>query len=553
MKLLKFLMRSSKGVIFTAGFVGFLGGISNALLLAFISDTLGKGEPSTQKLVWFIGLALLVSIMNVAPQLLMVRLTQSHVATMRLDLSKSILRAPLRRLESFGAPRLYAALTDDIQSIAGTMTTLPSLVVNLTITLGCLAYMIWVSVPMFLCIFGVLLFGSLIYIGSSRVGVGRFKRARATQDRLFSLFKDNIDGIKELKLNQRRERDFLDAQLQPSLQDYRRHSVAASDVFNLVGSVTNFLFYAAIGILLFVLPLIMEIPQEALRSTVLIAVFMSVPFTSLMGAIPALGRARVAFEKIQEMEGTLAAKEALFEPGEARGQKNWQRLQLRGVTHQYFREDKNRRFVLGPIDLDFTPGEVVFLVGGNGSGKTTLAKLITGLYEPQAGEILLDGHPVSDENRAAYRQRFSAVFTDFHLFENMMGRDDPDVDREVRAYLEKLQLDYKVQVKQGNLSTVDLSGGQRKRLALVAAYLENRPIYLFDEWAAGQDPAFRDIFYKTLVPELCRAGKCVMIISHDDQYFHLGDRIVKLDYGRIVGDDPVPLAASAGSEPGQTR
>jgi putative pyoverdin transport system ATP-binding/permease protein len=174
--------------------------------------------------------------------------------------------------------------------------------------------------------------------------------------------------------------------------------------------------------------------------------------------------------------------------------------------------------------------------GGNGSGKSTLAKLITGLYAPEAGELHLDGVPIDDANREWYRQHFSAVFSDFYLFDRLFSAQALTLDTQAQEYLSILELDRKVSVHNGQLSTTSLSQGQRKRLALLAAYLEDRPIYLFDEWAADQDPSFREVFYTQLLADLKQRGKTILVISHDDHYFHVGDRLIKLDYGQIESD-----------------
>ena len=183
--------------------------------------------------------------------------------------------------------------------------------------------------------------------------------------------------------------------------------------------------------------------------------------------------------------------------------------------------------------MRFRTGELVFLVGGNGSGKSTLAKIISGLYVPEAGEIRLDGQVITDKNRDDYRQLFSAVFSDFYLFENLLGLYTKDLDAQAGMYLEQLHLSHKIKVMDGALSTTAVSQGQRKRLALLTAYLENRPFYLFDEWASDQDPHFKDVFYTKLLPDLKARGKTALVITHDDRYFHLADRIIKLDYGQI--------------------
>ncbi|WP_280501295.1 ATP-binding cassette domain-containing protein [Nocardia farcinica] len=196
-------------------------------------------------------------------------------------------------------------------------------------------------------------------------------------------------------------------------------------------------------------------------------------------------------------------------------------------------------FTLGPVDLVFEPGQITFVVGGNGSGKSTLAKLITGLYVPRTGTVSLNGEAIDHQNIEWFRQHSSAIFTDFHLFEDYLGFDRPGIDEEVRHYLRELRLDDKVDVRNGTLTTIALSQGQRKRLALLTALLEDRPIYVFDEWAADQDPKFREVFYNEILDELKRRGKTVIVITHDDRYFDRADRLVKLEFGKVV--EPVAV------------
>ena len=222
-----------------------------------------------------------------------------------------------------------------------------------------------------------------------------------------------------------------------------------------------------------------------------------------MSSFSLFGRARVALQKVQELGVSLA--ETLhrgLSGGKMEKERGFERLEFCGVVHSYHREQEDTSFVLGPVDLSFQPGELVFLVGGNGSGKSTLAKIITGLYIPEEGEICLDGEVVTNKNRDAYRQLFSAVFADFFVFDNLLGLNDADLDARARGYLEQLHLQHKVRVTNGSLSTTAVSAGQRKRLALLTAYLEDRPFYLFDEWASDQDPYFKNIFYTKLLPDL---------------------------------------------------
>jgi putative ATP-binding cassette transporter len=212
----------------------------------------------------------------------------------------------------------------------------------------------------------------------------------------------------------------------------------------------------------------------------------------------------------------------------------WREIEIAGLVHSYRREGQPHGFALGPIDMTLHPGEIVFIIGGNGSGKTTLGKLVTGLYVPEQGEIRVDGEPITAANRESYRQLFAAVFDNALLFDSLWGIGGADLDERARRYLRQLELDQVVTVTDGVFSTTQLSRGQRKRLALLTAYLEDRPIYLFDEWAADQDPVFRKVFYLELLPELKRQGKTVVAITHDDRYFAGADRVIKLEEGKVV-------------------
>src|SRR5262249_40043597 len=161
-----------------------------------------------------------------------------------------------------------------------------------------------------------------------------------------------------------------------------------------------------------------------------------------------------------------------------------------------------------------------------------------GLYPPASGAVRLNGQPVGDGDRARYRELFSTVFADGYLFEHLPGGGGVRSDDSARVYLHRLELGRKVRVDGGRFSTTELSPGQRKRLALVTSYLDDRPVYVFDEWAADQDPRFKQVFYTRLLPELKARGKAVVVISHDDRYFQVADRVVRLDEGTLAAVTP---------------
>ena len=224
-------------------------------------------------------------------------------------------------------------------------------------------------------------------------------------------------------------------------------------------------------------------------------------------------------------------------------------VQLSDIVFSYGKDNGAEvPFTLGPISLELHPGELVFVIGGNGSGKSTFLKVLAGLYQPLQGNVTLAGTMITDANREWYREHFSVVFSDCHVFNKLLGQSDSQAETLVPRYLRLLDMDQKVTIHDRTFSTLDLSQGQRKRLALVTAYLEDRPIYVFDEWAADQDPQSKEIFYKTLLPDLCERGKSVVVITHDDRYFHLGNKVIKLEDGKAmeylkvnaVAGDPQP-------------
>ncbi|MFN3987215.1 MAG: cyclic peptide export ABC transporter [Rhodocyclaceae bacterium] len=279
------------------------------------------------------------------------------------------------------------------------------------------------------------------------------------------------------------------------------------------------------------------VEPEVLSGFVLVLLFLKGPIDQIVGALPNVGRAKVAFERIADLSLRFSSPEPHLDvarpPSDVGLAKT---IELRGVQYAFPSSEGAPGFTLGPVDLTLVRGEMVFIVGDNGSGKTTLIKLLLGLYAPQGGEILLDGREVMPVDRDDYRQLFTTVFSDFYLFEDLVSdfgaaRMLPD---RAGPYLERLEIAHKVSVKDGSFSTIDLSTGQRKRLALVHAYLEGRPVLVFDEWAADQDPTFRHLFYTELLPELRAKGHTLVVISHDDRYFHLADRVVSLGEGRVL-------------------
>jgi putative ATP-binding cassette transporter len=282
-------------------------------------------------------------------------------------------------------------------------------------------------------------------------------------------------------------------------------------------------------------------------SAVLVVLYLMTPLDIILTWVPVLGRARVSLHRVQALLPALERQRSR-EPGDE-GLVPLPRPAIREaiclerVTFHYRDDHDDPGFRLGPVDLTLRPGELVILAGGNGSGKTTLVKLVSGLYRPESGVVRLDGRVVGEGDREGYRQLFSVVFADGHLFADVrgVGRDPHEVEASARDGLDRLGLAPQVSVREQTFSTLDLSQGQRRRLALLGAWLEDRPVCVLDEWAANQDPSFKQVFYSQLLPEMRSAGKALLVISHDEAYFDVADRVLRLQDGRLVDVDASPV------------
>ncbi|MCP6761425.1 MAG: cyclic peptide export ABC transporter [Fischerella sp. CENA71] len=537
MNLIYFLLRSSWGMVAIAIATGFLSGGSSAGLIALISNTASRNLSSSFiSIIWaFIGLAIVALVTSIISQVMLIRLSQNAVLQLRMRLSRQILSSELSHLERLGSPRLLATLTEDVQAVANGVYQMPFLFMNLAIILGCVVYIIWLSWIVLVMIAGL----AVVAIASCQWLLNRGEKllalAREDQDVLFKDFRTVTEGIKELKLHYKRRQAFLEKKLKSTATTYRLHNVGGLTFFAITTSWGQLVFFFAMGFVIFALPNILTLNPQTLSGYILTLTYLMLPMDNIISKLPELSKASIALHKIESLGLSLASR-AEISTAPAIVKTSWHSLQLKHLTHTYHTAEEDSSFILGPIDLTLYPKELVFIVGGNGSGKSTLAKLITGLYIPETGEIRLDEELISEQNREWYRQHFSVVFADFYLFDELWGLENSDLDYKVQDYLKLLQLEHKVKVKNGKFSTTSLSQGQRKRLALLTAYIEDRPIYLFDEWAADQDPAFKEIFYTELLPKLREQGKTVLAISHDDRYFHLADRIIKLEYGQIEFD-----------------
>ncbi len=531
MNLLTFLFRAGRRGIMTVILAGIIGGLASAGFVALVNAALHTTTPGII-ILGFIGVAIARVATNLIAQWNLVSYAQEAILQLCNQLSNRVIETPFRTLERIGAPRIMTTLTDDVGTLSAAVQAIPTVITNAAVLLGCILYLAVLSPPsaLALVVFGIL--GAIGYRVLMRRASGPIAASRRERDALFRHYRTITEGVKEVKMNRARRDHLLTNQIPATTERLRRLNLDAARHYLAADGWTQSMFFLIMGVMLFGLPAAFNTSPKALSGFAFVALYAMGPVWSLLGALPVFHRGQTALARIDEL-GLSLAPATENAPITSQGSPG-ATVELRNVSFAYDNGVENGGFMLGPVDLVLNPGEMVFFIGGNGSGKSTFVKLLTGLYPPDAGAIRINGHEVTADNRESYREHFAAVFSDFHLFGDVVGLAGGDIDARARSYLALLGLDQKVTVQDGVLSTTALSQGQKRRLALMAAYLEDRPIYVFDEWAADQDPSYRQIFYSRLLPELKARGKTVVVITHDDRYFHMGDRVVKLDYGRIV-------------------
>jgi putative ATP-binding cassette transporter len=544
MELVRFLLARSRRTLVLTIVFGLVSGATNAGMLAVVNIALFRPAGRMPALVLiFVGLCAIAPLTRVISELLLMRLGQNAILALRMDLSRQVLAVPLRNLEQAGVHRILSVLTDDIPNLTGMVAMVPMLCINTGVVASCLAYMGWLQWQLLAALLGFMLLGTISY----RLGVSRatphFRKARETENLLHKHFQGLLHGMKELKVHRRRREAFLSSVLGSTSELFRSETLSGLSIYTVAASWGQLLIFVVIGLAVFLLRGTLGLSTGVLTGFTLALLYLMNPLQMVMNAAPGLLRAKLAIRNIRELGLTLTNSASVEEKTELQIPSG--SLSLQNVSYAYRHEDSSEEFTLGPLDLTIEPGELLFITGGNGSGKTTLAKLIVGLYAPQTGELRYNGHLISDSNRDSYRQNFSVVFSDFFLFESLLGLEGEHLDARAREYLAGLRLEHKVRVENGVFSTLDLSQGQRKRLALLTACMEDRQICFFDEWAADQDPVFKEVFYHSILPGLKAQGKTVIVISHDDRYYQVADRIISLESGRLAHGLPAFLAHAA--------
>jgi putative ATP-binding cassette transporter len=440
--------------------------------------------------------------------------------------------ANLRIVERVGAPALHYHLMWTIQNLAGAYETLLTFATSLVMLTCMFAYVGWLS-PVGLAA-GALItaIGVTVHFRQERLNVPRKRAIDELNNESHRRHGEVLAGYKELRLFGAKFADYRGG-MDAMNQDTLAKGQAATRTTTTGELATYFFQFAMIVTVVFALPWVVH-TEAVVIMQLMTAILVTIgPLTGVVGAIPGFTRARIAQQNLQNLQREIAATREAVDAPRDRVLPAFETVELKAVEFSFGDETEGESFHLGPVDLVLKRGEIVFVVGGNGSGKTVLMRILTALYYPSAGEIAYNGRTLEPADRQAYREQFSTVFSDFHLFQELLGLGHLPQEQ-VDAWLERLDLKGKTRYADGKFSSVALSAGQRKRLAFAVAMLEDRPIYVLDEFGAEQDPEHRRRFYRDILPALRDSGKTVIVVTHDDAYFDAADRVVRMDFGNIV-------------------
>jgi cyclic peptide transporter len=469
---------------------------------------------------------------SLASNLLLVTLACRMVAGLRGSLVRRMLGMPYLQLEHAGKGSLLANLTEDVANMSEGLVTAPQFVFNsLTVAL-CLGYLVYLSPVAAAWFFGVLLVGGTLTALLSQRGNLYYEHYRALKDRYYAHLHALFDGAKELALVAPRRRHFLEREILPSIAGLQSAELKREVYWNIGENWTRLFLLAGLGVAVVATRSAAGASPALTMSYFIVITFIAGPVDSVIHSFSAMAKALVSARAVTKLGSREAHPDRDIDIALPT---DWRQLCFDAVSYTAPGNGHDEAFHFGPVSLDIRRGEVLFVTGGNGSGKSTFGKLLVGLYQRDGGEIRLDDLVIGSAHEQAYKGLFSTVFSDHYLFPCLLDPQGEPVDcASVAAHLHRLGLADKVSIEQGYLSTTALSQGQRKRLALLQSWLQDAQIYLFDEWAADQDPHFRAEFYRTVLPEMKRRGKTVIVISHDDRYFSTADRICKFEVGRLV-------------------
>jgi putative ATP-binding cassette transporter len=538
MTILRLLKTGNPADIKGALYVTCLAGLANAVLIGLINlvaEQSAQSKPVGARLVLLYLIAFAIYyVANRASLRAANDFLQQRLGELRLRLADKIRRSQLRTLEQLGRGVIYATVAQETNHLSQNFPLLVSAGQSLFLLAFCLLYIATLSLISFVVVTAVTVVALMLFWFRRKKVAEAMVTVNAHEASMLESLTHFTEGFQEIRLNADKN-DALFEHFVNVASGLESVVVGIGRNWVVLLLFSNAFLYGLLGVVIFVLPGFFDGYTDIIYKIAAAAIFCVGPVTAVTSVTPLYGRASVGLGHVFRLEerldqGVIQTEAADPAPSRFRG---FQSIAFQEITFSYLDSAGKPSFTAGPWDIELRRPEILFLLGGNGSGKSTALKLLCGLYTPATGRILVDGVAVDDESLQQYRELFSCIFPDFHLFDRLHGLDGVD-PVEVRALIERMELGGKVEFADGRFSTQDLSTGQRKRLAMIVSLLEDREIYLFDEWAADQDSHFREVFYTELLPELKQRGKTIIVVTHDDRYWNMSDRVITLDLGVIV-------------------
>lgn len=537
-KIVEFISKEYEGNMVGIIVMSCLGGLSFTLLV-FVINQAAKMAANVDLEVEgrLFGMFFVICAMIVVTQRYTLTRTtimaESTVRKVRLRLLEKLRRTELQFLETINKGDIYARIAQDTDLISLNATGAIHALDSVCSSFGLLLYTAYISMTGFLLILFLVSVLALIFIYNLRPIRKKLNDARLKEADFFDALNDTLSGFKEIKINTKKN-DALFEDIVILSHETEQLKVAAEFKSN-KNIVLSFLLYEGLlAAVVFLLPILSGAHAEAVIQLVSVMLFVYGMLYGIVNGVPVILNMNAAVENIERLEAILDSFETFVDVTVTDKTDGFKEIELHSVSFQYTDEEGLPLFLAGPVDLSIRQGDVLFIVGGNGSGKSTLLKLFTGLYFPLAGgRVTLDNQTLTHDTYQAYRELFSIIFTDFHLFHKLYGLDSVDEDH-VKHLLKEMDIHKKTDYADNGFTNIDLSTGQRKRLAYITTLLEDKPIFVFDEWAADQDPVYRKLFYEKFLDDMRAMNKTVIAVTHDDSYFDMADRVIKMEEGKVT-------------------
>ncbi len=462
-----------------------------------------------------------------------VKSTQGLMYRFRLNIIQLVLKSDLSIFKVISKNEIQIRITRDTQMVSQAIVIIVTIGQSSAIVFFALIYLATLSWVASILMLVFLLVALAIFLQVEKKATAELKVAYLEDSKTFEFVAEFLSGFQEIKMSSKRAKGFIE-DLVSSAKKSREAREESSITLGNTFSFLQIILYIAVGMLIFVVPVLTDSFSDVVLKVTTTSLFMVGSFQSLFTSLPMIIQAEASAKQLLSLKNTLEKAHNQTNYKDSDDQYvNAKLLTLHGVTYQHQSLEERRHFDLGPITTTFEAGKVYFIRGQNGSGKTTLIRVLLGLYAPTKGFITVDDQLVNQPSSGEYRDLFAVVFSDFFLFKKLYGISKENL-AESQSLIEMFQLEDKVSILDNQFDTIQLSTGQRKRLGLLEALLEDKQFVILDEWAADQDPEFRKYFYQVLIPYIKGLGKTLIAISHDDRYFDVADEIITIDQGKLI-------------------